>query len=255
MFGSGLSHSAVAIASAALLLSGLIQLAISWMQMQHRKAECACSHSLPSSPTFETDYSTWQHLPIELLYQLCSTRFYSVARRRLPPISSAGPGSPRSPHPGRLPTLLPEWDVHRLRMGVALPGQGPRLHPTRSTEAILRTLDVPPATLPRFAAARDTRRDAWSRTYKSDLQAGRRAFLPLLELPSAGCALCGGPDAGGGTCGGNTGCGRRIERGTCVSGLEQGPEVCSSELGGVGRVENSKKLTLEKRSTVYCTLR
>lgn len=53
-----LSHHAVALGSAALLLSGLIQLAVSWMQMQHRGAQqCACTHALPSSPDFEKEYS------------------------------------------------------------------------------------------------------------------------------------------------------------------------------------------------------
>lgn len=51
-------HNTVVLGSLALLLSGLIQLAVSWMQMQHRAAQ-RCAYSLPSSPNFEKEYSAY----------------------------------------------------------------------------------------------------------------------------------------------------------------------------------------------------
>ena len=52
------SHGALVFGSVVLLLSGLIQLAITWMQMQYRAVQqCSCSGSLPASPNFEEEYS------------------------------------------------------------------------------------------------------------------------------------------------------------------------------------------------------
>ena len=55
------SQNAIVLGSAALLLSGIIQLAVSWMQMQYRAAQqqqCGYPNELPSYPNFEDEYST-----------------------------------------------------------------------------------------------------------------------------------------------------------------------------------------------------
>ncbi|EKM56659.1 uncharacterized protein PHACADRAFT_253907 [Phanerochaete carnosa HHB-10118-sp] len=70
--GHLLSYNAVVLGSVALLFSGLIQLAVSWMQMQHRASQqSSCARSVPVSNDFEKDYS-WEgddyppYLPLDL---------------------------------------------------------------------------------------------------------------------------------------------------------------------------------------------
>ncbi|GJE86351.1 hypothetical protein PsYK624_024310 [Phanerochaete sordida] len=85
--GQLLSNNAVVVGSVALLLSGVIQLGISWMQMQHRASQCSCAQSLPVSNNFEAEYS-WElddyppYLPLDLgepvVMVLEDSRHYSL---------------------------------------------------------------------------------------------------------------------------------------------------------------------------------
>lgn len=104
-FGRLLSNNAVVVGSVALLLSGIIQLAVSWMQMQHRaSSQCSCSHSVPVSNTFEDEYS-WEgddyppYLPLDLgdpvAMVLEDSRHYSLN-------SSDAEAEWQSIYPGRL---------------------------------------------------------------------------------------------------------------------------------------------------------